>query len=227
MKRLGSSIKKRITLRLRAFVSRYATVPGYYYMFTPRQLAVLCQLLDSVNCVSGVIIEIGCAWGWTTIFLNRHMRFEGLLARPYYCVDTFRGFLAGDTEYEYAERGKRRGTYENHEFSRNSKERFELTLAHNALHNVTAIQADASTLDYSQFTAGIALCLLDVDLYMPTIKALPNIYRQLSPGGIIVIDDCIAGHELWDGAYQAYVEFCALIGQAEEIIAGKLGVIRK
>ena len=155
------------------------------------------------------------------------MKLEHQLTKPYYCIDTFGGFLSGDAEYEYAQRGKPRGIYQSHEFSRNSKSRFELTLAHNGLNNVVAVQADASTVDYSQLGNGISFCLLDVDLYQPTIKALPEIYRCVVPGGVIVVDDCEAGHQLWDGAYQAYVEFCAVIGQPPQIVAGKLGVLRK
>ena len=73
--------------------------------------------------------------------------------------------------------------------------------------DVRALIADAAKFDYASL-GPIAFCLLDVDLYIPTREALPKIYKQLSPGGVMIIDDCKPGGD-WDGALQAYQEYCA------------------
>lgn len=73
----------------------------------------------------------------------------------------------------------------------------------------------------------ISFSLLDVDLYRPTHKALQELYEVLSPGGIIVVDDCDSSDIRWDGSDQAYKEFMNEIDQAPQISHGKLGVIKK
>ena len=56
---------------------------------------------------------------------------------------------------------------------------------------------------------------------------MKELYEVLSPGGIMVVDDCDESDVLWDGADQAYKEFVKEIGQPVEIKHRKLGVIRK
>jgi hypothetical protein len=46
----------------------------------------------------------------------------------------------------------------------------------------------------------------------------------MAPGGVIVVDDCLADN-MYDGALQAYREFTAAQGLPERITHGKLGVI--
>jgi hypothetical protein len=48
----------------------------------------------------------------------------------------------------------------------------------------------------------------------------------MAPGGIIVVDDCAPGGD-WDGALQAFQEFCNDTETRMEIACGKLGVFRK
>ncbi len=81
------------------------------------------------------------------------------------------------------------------------------------------------TFDYSTI-APIAFCLVDVDPYVPIAKALPRIYHHLVPGGIIVVDDC-APDQTWDGALQAYSEFCRSMNLPEDLRHKKLGLIEK
>ncbi|MGE5779905.1 MAG: hypothetical protein ACM30D_11445, partial [Hyphomicrobiales bacterium] len=58
-------------------------------------------------------------------------------------------------------------------------------------------------------------------------KALHGLFEVLSPGGMIVVDDCDSSQIQWDGSDQAYKEFMKKINQPPEIIHEKLGVIRK
>ena len=63
----------------------------YPYFFTPAQLAFLCECLDRDFNLPGCVVEVGCARGFTTIFLNRHLEARGI-RKKYYALDTFGGF---------------------------------------------------------------------------------------------------------------------------------------
>jgi predicted O-methyltransferase YrrM len=96
-------------------------------------------------------------------------------------------------------------------------------LALNEVDNVTLIRADASHFDYSAYR-DISFALIDVDLYLPVRSALQALFPVMAPGGVIVVDDCLADN-MYDGALQAYREFTAAHGLPERITHGKLGVI--
>ena len=110
-------------------------------------------------------------------------------------------------------------------FKENSKKRFDETMSFNNIERVKSYRSDIGKF-YLSSLGYISLCLFDVDLYKPTIEALPRLYRQLSPGGIIVIDDCI-NDERYDGAFEAYKEFCKENELETEVVHKKLGIIRK
>jgi O-methyltransferase len=193
----------------------------YEYMFSPSQLGFLCQQVTDTADVPGSILEVGCAWGATTVFLNRHIDDLGLDV-DYYTVDTFGGFTEDDIKSEH-ERGRRYayGTA----FNGNSKAWFDRTMRRNYITRVTSFCADAVTFDYEKI-APFRLVLIDVDLYRPVLAALKAIYGLVSPGGTIVIDDCKQGGE-WSGAYEAFIEFAKENDLAAEVVHGKLGIITK
>ena len=70
------------------------------------------------------------------------------------------------------------------------------------------------------------MVLIDVDLYRPVLLALDAVYDLVSPGGIIIVDDCNQGG-ICEGAYQALTEFTNARGMEPTIVHGKLGVIVK
>lgn len=191
----------------------------YEYMFRPGQLAFLCQCLDETSHLSGPVVEIGCAGGHTTVFLNKHLDDLGG-QRPYICIDTFDGFIAEDIAAERA-RGKR-SAYE-HVFKAYSKQYFERTLANNEVQRASVIQADVNTFDFRGID-DISLCMVDVDLYRPVRSALDAVYPRMAKGGIIVVDDCLDQNE-YDGALLAYREFIASHGFPEEVRCSKLGTV--
>lgn len=207
------------------FRNKCAKIPFsvYPYMFSPQQLHFMTDLIKSVKNVPGCFIEVGCYRGWTTHFFNRFMRVEQMV-RPYLCIDTFAGFTVDDADYEYRNRGKPKGLYKT-SFSLNDKKWFDYSMEDRGLTNIQSFQADASTFNYAQF-APIAFCLLDVDLYHPVKNALEAVYQNMSHNGVIVVDDCKQGG-IWDGAYDAYLEFCRYRQLPVEIQQEKLGIIRK
>jgi SAM-dependent methyltransferase len=209
-------------LQFRSPLRRYF-FPRYTYNFTPAQLGFLVQALSDVRDVPGAVAEIGCARGDTTVFLNRHMTVEQI-DKPYLAVDTFAGFMPEDVYYERAQRHKQAARFTG--FRVNDQRWFEATVRANGAQRVKSIRADVNQLDLR--TLGpLCFVLLDVDLYRPMAKALPELWEVLSPGGIMVVDDCNPDDVLWDGSDQAYKEFVAARGLEPCVVHGKLGLARK
>ena len=197
--------------------------PRYAYKFSAPQLCFLCQCIEDTKFIEGAISEIGCASGSTTVFLNKYMDAQNI-EKTYYAFDTFSGFVSEDIEFEVANRGKTKKLYTS--FQVNKKKWFDGTMQQNKITRVCSIEGNINKLDLT--TIGpLSFSLLDVDLYRPTKKALQELYVALSPGGIIVVDDCDSSHLLWDGSDQAYKEFMKEMDHDIQIVHGKLGIIKK
>ncbi len=193
----------------------------YEYMFSPSQLGCLVGEVDRTDPLAGSIVEVGCGFGATTVFLDRHLRDIGSDKR-YYALDTFGGFAPEDVAVERG-RGRR---WDYLDFRDNSKASFELTMELNRVRRVTAIKADAKTFDFT--TIGpFSFCLVDVDLYQPVLATLKAVWDLMTPGGVIVVDDCDADHPVWRGSYEAYTEFVAGKGLQKDIHHTKLGIIQR
>jgi len=218
LKRLAKEILYYSPLRRYVF-------PKYSYCFTAPQLCFLCQCIENTQYIEGDIAEIGCFVGWTTVFLNKYMDAQKIPKR-YYAIDTFSGFVAEDVEHEVFNRGKAERLYYAGAFKHNKKKWFEGTMRQNNITRVRSIKTDINKYDLT--TLGpLSFVLLDVDLYRPIKKALPELYQVLSPGGMIVVDDCDSSVIRWDGADQAYKEFIKNINQSVQIVHDKLGIVRK
>jgi SAM-dependent methyltransferase len=197
--------------------------PSYRYNFSPQQLCFLCECLRKTKQVAGNVAEIGCDTGRTTVFLNYYLTNENI-DKKYFAIDTFSGFVAEDIKYEVTNRSKKRILYD--AFRVNKKKWFDATIRQNNIARVKSMEADVNEFDLR--TLGpLAFVLLDVDLYRPMRKALPELYEALSPGGIIVVDDCTPDDFYWDGSHQAYLEFMSELNQAPHIVCEKLGVVQK
>jgi O-methyltransferase len=197
--------------------------PRYVYNFSPPELCFFCQCIEDTKHIEGGISEVGCAAGSTTVFLNMYMDAQNI-EKPYYAIDTFSGFVSDDIEFEVANRGKTEKLFTG--FQINKKKWFDGTMQQNKITRVRSIEADVNKFDLSTI-GSLSFSLLDVDLYRPMQKALYELYEQLSPGGIIVVDDCDPSNIRWDGSDQAYKEFMEEIDQVPQIIHDKLGVIKK
>jgi len=196
-------------------------LPVMKFDMTIAQLNFITCALASIE-ADGAVLEIGVGGGATSVIINKFMQ-DNRIERPFYAIDTFFGFTAEDVTYERTARGKN-SLYLG--YRSNSKDWYAKTLRAHGIDNAHVIEADAKLLDYSQF-APVAFCLLDVDLYKPVAAVLPRLYQVLAPGGIIVVDDCAAAESLYDGAGEAYREFCQGANLTPEIAHDKLGVIRK
>jgi predicted O-methyltransferase YrrM len=200
----------------------------------PRQLCFLAKALDEVSSVPGDIVEIGCAHGLTTTFLYEYMTQSGF-KKNYVCVDTFDGFTEEDLDFEFNERGNR-NRWISGLFKDNDVAWFKEALAKRSIEDVKVIKGDITRLTSDALPEKIAFCLLDVDLYKPVQSGLAKVYDRLTPGGVIVVDDCWVSTdrpqleaiaEAYDGALQAYREFVKTHDLPEDVVEMKLGVIRK
>lgn len=209
-------------LSLRTGVYQQTFFDVYPFMFTPQQLFFLTRCLIETKNVEGCCLEAGCAYGATTVFLNKFMKNEGIL-KSYIAVDTFSGFVEDHYSFEIQQRHKRRKI--KYSFSENKQSWFDLSLKRGGVSNVVSVSCDITKFDFSSL-GQISFCLLDVDLYIPVKDALPKIFQQMSSGGILVIDDCKPNCD-WDGSYLAYQEFCQTNNLKEEIHHEKIGVLRK
>jgi predicted O-methyltransferase YrrM len=192
----------------------------YPFMFQPSQLMAIAENAKKAyeRNPNGIFLEIGCAYGATTIFLKK------LLPQARYVViDTFSGFTSESLNVEVS-RGKSLNSLR-HDFKVNSKEWYEANLKFQNINDVRVIQSDVTLVDFTSIDP-IAFCLLDVDLYQPISVCLPIIVDKLLPGGITVVDDCQKNH-VYDGAEQAYKEFCEKSSYPYQVIENKLGIITK
>lgn len=216
-----------LALPLRNFAMRLAFrytrlgAPEYPYIVEPIQLATFVSEIERLKDVQGSILEVGVAWGMTSRFICEHLSLCGRAWEKFYAIDTFDSFQPKDVDFEVKHRGKTRAQvsgfdYLNFAAWKRNFRRFKF---------LTAFEADCSAFDYSR-VAPIKLAFLDVDLYLPTKSALHQIYARLCDGGAILVDD-VRQPSRWDGAYQAYSEFCAETGLPFQTIGNKMGVIRK
>jgi SAM-dependent methyltransferase len=194
-------------------------------MFSPQQLFFICQSIEKSKDIEGSILEIGCAEGRTTVFAKKYMKTAGI-EKEYICVDTFGGFTAEDIEFEKEQRNKNKQVLKT-QFVANKKKWVEATLKYNGFDDVKLYEADINKFDLEKNNINrIALCLIDVDLYLPALSALQKVYDKVPKGGIIIVDDC-RQDEYYDGALQAYQEFVKSKNLPEKIVHEKLGIIEK
>lgn len=194
--------------------------PTYPYNVEPIQLSTLIMEVERLRDVKGAILEIGVARGMTTRFLAEHIALSGRVERLI-AIDTFSSFVESDLRYEAANRGKSPAeiagfAYNDYATWLKNFEEYEF---------VEAIQSDCTRVNYASL-GPIKLVFLDVDLYLPTKKTLPLLFDALLPSGCILLDDIKEGGP-YDGAYQAYMEFCKERSISPQIVGTKCGIIRK
>lgn len=159
--------------------------PQYRYQLQPPELIWLCNAIDRTRHDNVCVVEVGVARGKTSVFLLEYMR-TTFDPRPYYCIDTFAGFLKPHVEFEVTNRGKRSGDYI--AFSYTHRPTFVRNIRKAGFKNCHVIQADAAVFDWASI-APINVMLIDVDLYLPTMGTLEGAYPHISGGGAILVDN--------------------------------------
>ena len=212
-----------LTEHIKKFIFRHTNFakPKYKYNVEPVQLSELIKSIDALSSVKkNTIVEIGVARGMTTRFLAEHISLQNYNV-DYYCIDTFSSFTDKDINHEIEKRNKNKEdllgfTYNDYSKWKKNFQEYKF---------IKPIKCDCSTFDFSSI-APINLCFLDVDLYLPTIKTLNNIWNFMAKDSVIFVDDVMDNNE-WDGAFQAFMEFVNDKKLNYYLIGNKCGVIKK
>jgi O-methyltransferase len=220
LKFVAREFAKRIVYRSPIF--NWVSRPRYSFGIDPIQLAFLVDAIDKTRHLAGNIVEVGVARGMTTVFLKTHMQRSGD-ARRYICADTFSGFVSEHIEYERNERGKTDSALNG--FAYLDVDVFRRNMRRCGFDDVKIVQKDCAALTKDD-VGDISVALLDVDLYLPTKRAIGTIYDALLPGGIMMVDDVKMGVP-YDGAGAAYFEFCKAANIAPQLVGDKGGVLFK
>lgn len=197
--------------------------PKYPYMLDPIQLCILIKKIDELYEIKKRplnIYEIGVARGMTTAFLASHILFEKL-PHQIICIDTFEGFTAKDLKHEVTIRGKSKSDLLG--FSYNDYDIWRNNFSH--LKFVKVVKSDIADYEISA-EEDVDVVLADVDLYLPTKIILEKFYPNLSIGGMILVDD-VKDNSCWDGAHEAYHEFCSMNMIEPNLLGRKTGLILK
>jgi O-methyltransferase len=185
----------------------------------PERLYLWAQTIIDTAKVPGAVVEIGCASGGTAAHCDRLLRNIGA-HKSYVAVDTFDGFVPDQFDHDVE-----RGTPEScrHGFAASSLPLVRQILRQLGAPDVELIRGDIVTLAPERLPQLISAVLVDVDLSLPVYAALQKTWPRMSPGGMILVDDCDAqnGFRARDG----FRQFCGEQGLPERYEYG-MGVLR-
>jgi hypothetical protein len=187
---------------------------------SPGGLHLWFEALEATKNVPGDVVELGCYLGGTCAMGARFLE-EIRSERRYIAIDTFGGFTDDQFKSEL-DHGGDPGL--RHHFSANTPELARWVMDRHGAAKVKMIQGDIAALPDEQLPKRISACLIDIDLAEPIYVALNRLYPRLSPGGIIIVDDCDSYT-----AYKAaigYERFVSEQGLPHKIRLGK-GVVVK
>jgi hypothetical protein len=180
----------RLAARLRATVKHRVLGPLLYRHppvgLQPDRLYAWHDALLRTGDVPGAVVEVGCNVGGTAAVSWRLLERVGI-PRRYVAVDTFSGFVLDQFDAD-VELGNDPGN--RHMFADNSQALTRAVLDRHGAHGVELLRGDITTLDADALPRVVAAALVDVDLADPVYAALDRLWPRLSPGGIILVDDC-------------------------------------
>jgi O-methyltransferase len=190
---------------------------------TELQPARLYAYLDAIwqrRDVPGDLLEIGCFRGGTTCIAYRFLRSIQSTKR-YVAMDTFDGFVGRQFEHD-----RRHGTpgWLRTGFSVNGVEAVRRSLKADGCEGVELVKGDIASVPDEALPASVAVCLIDVDLEIPTYAGLSRVFDRLHPGGVILVDDCDPLND-YAGALVGYRQFVSERALPEEFFMG-MGVVR-
>ncbi len=174
-------LRTRAKLALAPLIYRYPPIG-----LQPSELGVyLYELLTRAD-IPGDVAEVGCSLGGTACVASALVR-RYSPQKTYTCFDTFSGFVPAQMEKDV-----RRGTPKQaaETYSANSMQLVRRILDRHGGQSVKLVQGDIAKVAEETLSRAYSVVLLDVDLDEPTYAGLKIFWPRLSPGGVIVIDDC-------------------------------------
>lgn len=191
-------------------LARSALAPLLYryppFALAPERLYLFLHHLVETKDVPGPIVEIGCNLGGTAVIAKQMLNRLGV-EKPYVCIDTFDGFVDEQFATDVA-----LGTPSSDQnlFSGNSRELVAKIMQRHRCGDVALVQGDVTTIPDALLPHPCSAVLLDVDLTEPTYVALKRFWPRMSPGGVILVDDCQESSS-WK-ARVGYSRFCEEAG---------------
>jgi hypothetical protein len=170
----------------------------------PSELGIYLTELLHRRTVPGDVAEVGCSVGGTACVASSLVK-RYSPEKNYVCFDTFSGFVKEQFDVDVAA-----GTPEQVRslFAANSERLVRRILDIHGCQHVTLVKGDISQMSDSNFAERYSVVLVDVDLAIPTYSALSTFYPRLSPGGIILVDDCRPDVAQRWRAQDGYERFC-------------------
>ena len=171
--------------------ARSALVPLIYRYppvgLAPERLQYFLRTIIETEAVPGAIVEVGCNLAGTSIVAHK-MATRLNIRKSYYCLDTFDGFIPDQFDIDV---GLGTPTKLSSMFSGNSTALVRKILNFHDCSDIKLVQKDCTKIEASDFGGEkISVCLFDVDLSDPIRRGLHKLWPLMSPGGVILVDDC-------------------------------------
>ena len=177
--------------------SKFEIAQNYGLFSGERNLYKTIKIIELINLtknIKGDIIEFGTWNGNTGILISKYLKLQNS-KKKVYLFDHFKGlihFSNKDVETDKIYKG--------------NKDRIIKLKNFFGLNNLRIIDDNALNLTTKYFRRhNFCLVICDMDLYLPTIKALNSIKNSLSKNGLIVFDE--ANFDEWIGEKKALNEF--------------------
>lgn len=211
--RLRARETERETLRMLERVKPYSMV----HELTLRDLAVrLNEVLDEG--VPGDIVECGVWRGGASFLMADVLDQRGEADRRVWMFDSFEGLpppreIDGRRALEYAQNKDDPAYYDNCRAELEDVRTSARTLGHEDRTEIVPGWFDDTLPKHHERIGPIALLRLDCDWHDPVELCLETLYDQVSPGGVVVIDD----YYVYDGCSIAVHEFLGRRSLADRI----------
>jgi len=184
-KKINNLIKK-FSFNNFELITNYGLFSGDANLFKTLKIY---DILIQTKFVKGDIIEFGIHRGNTSLLIKKILQIFKI-KKKLYLFDHFKGLIhyqKEDTQISKALRGKYIG----------EKKQIKSFIKFFNFKNILIIDKDATTLTSNFFDKNkkFSLAYFDMDLYLPTIKALNAIDKNMSKGGFIVFDE--GAKKLW------------------------------
>lgn len=209
------ALKVRVKQALVPLLYRYPPIG-----LQPTELGIYLDTLYRRAAVPGDVLEVGCSVGGTACIASRVVA-KHSPAKRYICVDTFGGFVPEQFAADAAQGTPQdRGSL----FTSNDEMLVRRILDKHGCQDVQLLKGDICAVPDAALPDRISVVLLDVDLEIPTYEGLKRLYPRLSPGGVILVDDCSREPAQKWRAYHGFRQFCEEMGLEPRLDAG-LGVV--
>ena len=173
-------LKKKFNFNDFDLITNYGLFSGDTNLF---KTLTIYSLLMKTKLVKGEIIELGIHKGNTSLLIKKILDLFKI-NKKLYLLDHYKGLLhyeRKDTKWSLTQRGKYVG----------KKKQIAAFIKYFKFKNIKFIDKDATTLTKEYFNDKLkfSLAYFDMDLYLPTLKGLLAIDKNISLGGYIVFDE--------------------------------------